>query len=378
MAADIAARYLPRLQQRSAEFHWTGRCGRESAVGSQSGTMAIAMDLPFVTISAPDELFSSFFTPKLKRRLSSLCRWRRSKERKVTPGFRKLLRDSEALITTWDTPFLGADLAEIAPKLRIISHCGGEVKRHFERSLFERLTITNAALPMARATAEMGATYLLYCARNVDYYRAELRKKSNRIYERLHAGGIGRESLLGREVSMLGFGRIGRALVDFVRGFDVRWLVYDPYASRDLANQYPVRFAPLNSVLKKAELLVITAALTDETRGLLNQERLALMPDGGTVINIARGGIVDLKALTREVKGGRLRCALDVTDPDEPLPVSHPLRACPGAIVTPHIAAAQEQVRHAIAETVVDDLERFFRNEPVQNPLTVAMLDRMT
>jgi phosphoglycerate dehydrogenase-like enzyme len=336
------------------------------------------MDRPFVTISAPDELFSSFFTPKLRRRLSSLFRWRRSKAREVTPEFRKLLRESEALVTTWDTPFLGAELAEIAPGLRIISHCGGEVKRHFERALFERLTITNAPLPMARATAEMGATFLLYCARNVDYYRAELRKRSNRIYERLHAGGIGQESLLGREVSMLGFGRIGRALVDFMRGFDVRWLVYDPYAPRDLANQYPVRFAPLNSVLKKAGLLVITAALTDETRGLLNQERLALIPDGAAVINIARGGIVDLKALTREVKHGRLRCAIDVTDPEEPLPVSHPLRTCPGAIMTPHIAAGQEQVRHAIAETVVDDLERFFRNEPVGNQVTVKMLDRMT
>ena len=84
---------------------------------------------------------------------------------------------------------------------------------------------------MARATAELGAAFLLYSARNVDFYRAELRKRSNRIYEDLHLHGAA-ESLIGQEVAMIGFGRIGRALVDLMRGFDLHWLVYDPYAPK--------------------------------------------------------------------------------------------------------------------------------------------------
>jgi len=281
------------------------------------------------------------------------------------------------LITTWDSPRFSEDLLRLAPQLRIIAHCGGEVKSRFARSLFEQLTITAAPVPMARATAELGATLLLYAARNVDFYRSELRKRSNHIYQDLHLHGSS-EWLIGREVAMIGFGRIGRALVDLLRGFDLRWLVYDPYAPRFLAKDYPVRFASLPTLLSRAHLLVLTAALTEETRGILSRENLARLPSGAVVINIARGGLLDLAALTKEVRRRRLRCALDVTDPAEPLPVGHALRTLPGAIVTPHMAASRRQVRREMAEVVMKDLGNFFRGNAVDNRVTTAMLDRMT
>jgi phosphoglycerate dehydrogenase-like enzyme len=173
---------------------------------------------------------------------------------------------------------------------------------------------------MARATAEFGATMLAYCARNVDFYRNEVRKKSNKIFSDLHLHGCS-ESIIGREVAMIGFGRIGRALVDLMRGFDLKWIVYDPYAPRSLAKNYPIRFVSLDALLPKANLLVLAAALTEETRGILNKTRLSQLPTGAAIINIARGGLIDLESLTQEVKRKRLQCALDVTDPIEPLPV---------------------------------------------------------
>jgi len=251
------------------------------------------------------------------------------------------------------------------------------VKSRFDEQLFESLTITNAPNPMARATAELGAAFLVYCGRSVDHYRTEVRKPSNRIYSEVHTYGTA-EYLAGREVAMIGFGRVGRALVDLMRGFELRWTVYDPFADHSLSSEYPVVFSELNPLLRRAELLVLTAALTDETRGLLDGKALSVLPDGAAVINIARGGIIDLAALTAEVRRGRLRCALDVTDPTEPLPVNHPLRKLPGAILTPHIAGSGRHVRHAIAETVINDLEKFFRGQPVQNRVTSAMLTRMT
>ena len=177
---------------------------------------------------------------------------------------------------------------------------------------------------------------------------------------------------------MIGFGRIGRALVDLLRGFDLRWLVYDPYVPKSVANKYPVQLVRLPALLSHAHLLVLTAALTEDTRGILNRERLSRLPDGAVLINIARGGLVDLAALTKEVQRGRLRCALDVTDPLEPLPAGHPLRNLTGAILTPHVAAANRQVRHDIADVVMDDLESFFRGRGVHNRVTADMLDRMT
>jgi len=328
-------------------------------------------------VCAGEDLFASFFRPEQQRRLSRLFHWSRNGARTLTPGLRRKLATADALITTWDSPQFSDDLPQWAPKLRIIAHCGGEVKSRFGLSLFDELTVTAAPVPMARATAELGAALLLYSARNVDFYRDKMRQRSNRIYEELHLHGS-TESMVGREVAMIGFGRIGRALVDLMRSFDLKWLVYDPYVPKSLAREYPVHFTNLNSLLRHGHLIVLTAALTDKTRGLLSRNRLASLPDGSVVIDIARGGLVDLAALTSEVRSGRLRCALDVTDPLEPLPIGHPLRTLPGAIVTPHIAASNRRVRLDIADTVMNDLDQFFKGHGVKNRVTRAMLDRMT
>lgn len=332
---------------------------------------------PQLIVCAGQDLFASFFSLSQQRRLSHRFRWSREGARTLTAAFRRTLKTADALITTWDSPCFSEELLSFAPKLRIIAHCGGEVKSRFALPLFDHITITTAPVPMARATAEMGAALLLYSARNLDLYRDELRKRSNRIYEDLHLHGS-TESLIGREVAMIGFGRIGRALVDLMRGFQLRWLVYDPYVPKSLARRYPVRFSNLPALMRRAHLLVLTAALTDRTRGLLGRNRLAELPNGAVVINIARGGLLDLEALTKEVRRGRLRCALDVTDPLEPLPIDHPLRTMPGAIITPHVAASNRHVRHDIAEVVMDNLENFFNGNKIKNRVTAAMLERMT
>jgi phosphoglycerate dehydrogenase-like enzyme len=335
------------------------------------------MPRPTLLISAGKELFGSFFSPRQQRRLSRTFSCGKLESASLSADFQQMLSRADALITTWDSPSFGDDLPVLAPRMRMIAHCGGEVKSRFSRSLFKHLTITNAPAPMASATAELGATLLMYCARNVDFYRAELRQRSNRIYDQVHLHGSS-ESIVGREVAMIGFGRIGRALVDMMRGFHLNWLVHDPYASRSLSKQYPIRSVGLPALLPRADLLVLTAALTEQTRGLLGRKNLALLPDGAAIINIARGGLIDLEALRKEVTGGRLRCALDVTDPREPLPVDDSFRKLPGAILTPHIAGSGCQVRAGIANVVIDDLESFFAGKGVQNRVTTSMLDRMT
>jgi phosphoglycerate dehydrogenase-like enzyme len=330
-----------------------------------------------VVISAGKELFDSFFSLRQTRQKLAAFRWKRVDGSDVSDELRAFLSTAEALITTWDSPRFGEDFTKIAPRLRIIAHCGGEVKSRFARPLFKRLTITNAAIPMARATAEMGAAMLLYCGRNVDFYRREFARPSNSIYDEVHLHGS-TESMIGQTVGMIGFGRIGRALVDLMRGFDVNWLVHDPYAPRSLAKKYPVKFVSLQQLLPKVRFVVLATALTEQTRGILDKKRLAAMADGSTVINIARGGLIDLNALRKEVHKGRLRCAIDVTDPIEPLPVDDPLRTMEGSIVTPHIAGSGRHVRQEIAGVVLDDLARFFSGRSVMNRVTTAMLDRMT
>jgi phosphoglycerate dehydrogenase-like enzyme len=336
------------------------------------------MTKPIIAVLGGEELFTSFFDERRTRRLGRFSRWVLFPIQNFDGAIPARLREAEALITTWDSPYLSEEIMGKLKSVRIVAHCGGEVKKRFEKPLFSKLVIVNTPGPMAKPTAELGAAFLLYSARNVDHYRDALRKKSNRIYSDIHTDGGADESLLGREVGMIGFGRIGRTLIEMLRGFDVRWRVYDPFASRELAAGMPVHFDSLNNVLKRSSLLVATAAATDKTQHLLNRERLAMLPDGSIVINIARGSLIDLAALTREVKSGRLRCALDVTDPEEPLPINHPLRTLPGAMITPHIGGGGRHTRGEMADAAMDELERFFSGGAVQHRVTANMLSRMT
>jgi phosphoglycerate dehydrogenase-like enzyme len=330
-----------------------------------------------LVVSAPEALFRSFFSPTQQRLLAQRFSWQLNSARSLNSRFKSQLAAADAMITTWDSPAFDDELLRLAPKLRVIAHCGGEVKNRFGGSLLDQLTITTAPEPMARATAELGAALILYCGRGVDRYREALRNPSQRIYEQVHVHGTP-EFLIGRELGMLGFGRIGRTIVDLLRGFNFKWRVYDPYAARASVRDHRIEFVSLQALLSKSTLLVLTAALTDETRGILNRKNLSRLPDGATIINIARGALLDLDALTREVRTGRLRCAIDVTDPVEPLPARHALRRLAGAIVTPHVGGGSEKARHEMADDLIDDLERFFRGKAVKNRVTSSMLARMT
>ena len=336
------------------------------------------MPRPRVVVLAPAALFRSFFDPPRERRLSRSFTWTRVAATTVTPALRAALRDAEALVTTWNSPRFGEELLSLAPRLRLVAHCGGEVKGRFARPLFERLTIANAPGPMAPHVAELAVTFLLMAVRRIDDYREALRRPSNAVYAALHTHGAGADTLRGRTVGLLGLGRIGQETARLVAPFKPRLLGHDPYVAPRVADALGVSLVPLRRLLRESELLVVAAGLTDATRGVLDRKALRLLPDGATVVNVARGGIVDLPALTAEVRSGRLRCALDVTDPFEPLPRRHPLRRMRGAVLTPHVGAAAGVVRQAMADLVVDALERHFRGERVKTRVTPRMLERMT
>src|ERR1035441_3616278 len=312
--------------------------------------------MPTALVSSNRKLFDSFFAPAHQERLSRIASWSRLGVGMVDRRMRQKLQQAEALITTWDSPpFFPEELIEWAPRLRVIAHCGGSVKTRFARPLFERLVIANAAAPMARHVAELAVTFLLYYARDIDRYRELLRLPRNDIYRQLHLSGGDWQSILGQEVGLIGFGRIGRAIVELLAPFGVRFRVHDPYVPAGALGPYPVEVDSLEGVLARSRYLILAAALSEETQGMLNRRRLA-----------------------QAVQKGRRRCALDVTDPLEPLPERHPLRRARGAILTPHVGSISRAVRHEMTSIVLADLERFFAGKAVENRVTAEMLDRMT
>ena len=169
------------------------------------------------------------------------------------------------------------------------------------------------------------------------------------------------DDLEGSTVLILGSGSIGRALEARLLPFGV-----DIIRVARSARAGVHAIADLQALLPKADIVAVLLPLTTETRGLVDAHFLAQMHDGALLVNAARGSIVDTAALLREVQQGRLRAALDVTDP-EPLPDGHPLWSVPGVLITPHTAGSAQRFGARAWRLVAEQIGRYERGEPLQN-----------
>jgi phosphoglycerate dehydrogenase-like enzyme len=329
---------------------------------------------PNVLLLASDVLFQHFFTAESLRKLDEVASWDRSALREDSSELRKQIANADVLMTTWHSPFITADMLGHQPRVKLIAHCGGEVKVRVAEEVFEFVTVTNAADPMARGVAEMALALMLTMVRRIPDYATEMRSGVNRTNEQVSEG----ETLFGRQVGIVGFGRIGQAVARLLmrRGVDV--FVSDPYTRAETVAAYDAKLVELDELVSSCSVVVLCAALTPETRGMFDQRRLSLLRDGSYLINVARGGLIDLEALLNELRSGRISAALDVTDPLEPLPPDHELRQLPNVILTPHIAAGGIEMRREIGAMAVEEVVRFAKGEPPLNRVTKEMLATMT
>jgi phosphoglycerate dehydrogenase-like enzyme len=325
-------------------------------------------------ILTSDALFPHFFSETTLARLDEVAEWSRSSDREDTPRVRELIAEADALLTTWHSPFLASEMLGARPRVRLVAHAGGEVKSRMDMDVFERVTVTNAPEPMAEPVAEMALALVLALVRRVPQYTAGMRAGVVQTNEVVAEG----ETVRGRKVGVVGFGRIGRAFARMAAPLGAEILAYDPYCPGEAIAGAAARPAGLEELLGTCSVVVLAAGLTPETRGLLDVRRLALLPDGAYLVNVARGGIVEPDALLAELRSGRISAALDVTDPLEPLPPDHELRRLPNVLLTPHVAAGGIETRRAMGAAAVDEVVRFFAGEAPRNVVTAEMLATMT
>jgi len=217
------------------------------------------------------------------------------------------------------------------------------------------LTLCNARGLHDSSTAEHALGLILAAQRELP--RWVLAQREGR-WEHAHT-----RSLAGSRVVIVGYGSIGAALDARLRACEAETV---RVARRPRLEDRVRAVADLDELLPSADVVVLLTPLTSETRRLLDARRLALLPDGALVVNVGRGAVVDTDAIVAEAAAGRLRAALDVTDP-EPLPAGHPLWECPGVIITPHVAGGADAFYPLAAEFVVRQVRRFAAGEPLSN-----------
>jgi phosphoglycerate dehydrogenase-like enzyme len=177
------------------------------------------------------------------------------------------------------------------------------------------------------------------------------------------------EELTGKTVLMVGHGAIGQEIERMLAPFRVEMLRVARTARPD-PKVHAV--SELASLLPHADVVVLILPLNTESKGLIGSRELALMKQGALLVNAARGPIVDTDALVAALQSGKIRAALDVTDP-EPLPDGHPLWSCPNLLLTPHIAGSTPQFALRSLQTALGELRRYMAGESLHNAVQIAV-----
>ncbi|WP_406529730.1 2-hydroxyacid dehydrogenase [Streptomyces sp. I8-5] len=173
-------------------------------------------------------------------------------------------------------------------------------------------------------------------------------------------------ALADKSVLIVGYGSIGSAIEDRLAPFECARVVRVARSAR-ATERGPVHpLEDLSALLPEADVVVLSTPLNPSTQGLVDAEFLAAMADRALLVNVARGGVVDTEALLIELRSGRLRAALDVTDP-EPLPAGHPLWHAPNVLITPHVGGSTSAFLPRAKRLLAGQLSRFAAGEPVEN-----------
>jgi phosphoglycerate dehydrogenase-like enzyme len=216
------------------------------------------------------------------------------------------------------------------------------------------VTLCNARGVHDASTAELALALMLASLRGIpDFVRAQ--EHGQWVPERYPA-------LADKTVLILGYGSIGEATEQRLIPFEANVIRVASRARPDGVHGVD----ELPALLPQADVVVVMTPLTPSTRHLVDARFLASMRDGALLVNVARGGVVDTDALLAEVQRGRLRAALDVTDP-EPLPSDHPLWTAPGVLISPHVGGNSSAFLPRAARLVRLQLAKFVAGEPVDN-----------
>lgn len=176
-------------------------------------------------------------------------------------------------------------------------------------------------------------------------------------------------TLRGKNIGIVGCGRIGSTVVRLMKGFEVNYLVYDPYLSQEKESEYGIILVDFDSLLKRCDVITIHAPLTDETTFMFDSPQFKKMKNTAFIVNTARGPIIKEKGLVDAIRSGWIAGAgIDVYQKEPPL-IEKSLATFDNVILTPHAAWYSEESAWTIREKILEDIVRFFNNKKPRFPI---------
>lgn len=280
---------------------------------------------------------------------------------KIVPEYDALVVRSQTKVT--------AKIIEAASKLKIIGRAGvGLDNVDREAATRKGIVVMNVPGGNTISTAELSFAMLLALSRNIPQANASLRGGA---WDRKTYKGV---EVRGKTLGILGLGRIGTEVARRARAFEMRVLAQDPYASEQMAKQIGVELTDFDTVIAQADYLTVHTPLNDETRNLLNKDRLAKMKKGARIINCARGGIVNEKDLVEALDSGHIAgAAFDVYSsepPEDRALIEHLKTVC-----TPHLGASTTEAQNVVAVDVAHQIVDALQGRGVRNAVNIPFID---
>ena len=288
--------------------------------------------------------------------------------RKVsTEELLRIIKDYDGLVVRSATQ-VTEKVVKAGPNLKVVGRAGVGVDNvDLPSATTAGVIVMNAPLGNIVSAAEHTIGMIFSVARMIPQAYAKLAKGE---WDKKSFTGI---ELAGKTLGIIGLGKIGKHVAQVLQATGMNVIAFDPFLSDEVAKELRIESATLDVVLARADIITVHTPLTEQTRNLINAERLRTMKKTVRIVNVARGGIIDEAALADALTNGIIAgAALDVFA-EEPLPATSPLFGIPNLIITPHLGASTEEAQIKVSVDIANQFNSYFATGKIINAVNVQL-----
>lgn len=298
--------------------------------------------------------------------------WNDTEQHMTPEAFRDALEGVDVCLCGWGVPQFTEAVLEKADQLKIIAYTAGSVARVVTDAVYRRgIHVLSGNEVFAVCVAEGTVGYMIAALRDLRGNEAIMQKNGWKptIFRN--------RTLLEKTVGIVGYGTISKYLVEMLKPFRVKILLYSNHTTEEEATRLGVRKATLEEVFSSCDIVSLHCARSPATYHLVDDRLLAMMKPSALLVNTSRGDIIDEQAMIRYLRAGAICAALDVYE-KEPLAMDSPLRTLDNVFLQPHLGGPTMDYRCAAARIVLEDVARFQKGLPMENEISSQRSAMMT